>query len=65
MLTGRVVDRNGPWLAERLRELGVDLAHIVVVGDRPEDIAGALRFFRDEGMDLIVTAAASGRPPTT
>jgi nicotinamide-nucleotide amidase len=22
VLTGRVVDRNGPWLAERLRELG-------------------------------------------
>ena len=35
---GRVVDRNGPWLAERLRELGVDIAHIAVVGDRPEDI---------------------------
>ena len=29
VLTGRVADRNGPWLAERLRELGVDLAHIV------------------------------------
>ena len=28
VLTGRVSDRNGPWLAERLRELGVDLAHI-------------------------------------
>ena len=26
VLTGRVSDRNGPWLAERLRELGVDLA---------------------------------------
>ena len=27
VLTGRVSDRNGPWLAERLRELGVDLAY--------------------------------------
>ena len=35
VLTGRVSDRNGPWLAERLRELGVDLETIVVVGDRP------------------------------
>jgi nicotinamide-nucleotide amidase len=60
VLTGRVVDRNGPWLAERLRELGVDIAHIAVVGDRPDDITGALRFFRDEGMDLIVTSGGLG-----
>jgi len=60
VLTGRVVDRNGPWLAERLRDLGVDLAHIAVVGDRPQDIVGALRFFRDEGMDLICTSGGLG-----
>jgi nicotinamide-nucleotide amidase len=60
VLTGRVADRNGPWLAERLRELGVDIAHIAVVGDRPEDIAGVLRFFRDEGMDLVVTSGGLG-----
>ncbi len=60
VLTGRVTDRNGPWLAERLRELGVDIAHIAVVGDRPQDIDGALRFFRDEGMDLVVTSGGLG-----
>ena len=60
VLTGRVTDRNGPWLAERLRELGIDIAHIAVVGDRPEDITGALRFFRDEGMDLVVTSGGLG-----
>ena len=60
VLTGRVVDRNGPWLAERLRERGVDIAHIAVVGDRPADIEGALRFFRDEGMDLVVTSGGLG-----
>ncbi|WP_372790007.1 competence/damage-inducible protein A [Paraconexibacter sp.] len=60
VLTGRVVDRNGPWLAERLRELGVDLAHIAVVGDRPQDITGALRFFRAEGVDLVCTSGGLG-----
>lgn len=60
VLTGRVNDRNGPWLAEQLRQIGVDIAHIVVVGDRPEDIAGALRFFRDESMDLVVTSGGLG-----
>ncbi|MFL5843897.1 MAG: competence/damage-inducible protein A [Solirubrobacteraceae bacterium] len=60
VLTGRVTDRNGPWLAEQLRELGVDIAHNAVVGDRPEDITAALRFFREEGMDLVVTSGGLG-----
>ncbi|HVW19177.1 MAG TPA: competence/damage-inducible protein A [Solirubrobacteraceae bacterium] len=60
VLTGRITDRNGPWLAERLRELGVDVAHVAIVGDRPADIEGALRFFRDEGMDLIITSGGLG-----
>ncbi|MGZ6791237.1 MAG: molybdopterin-binding protein, partial [Mycobacteriaceae bacterium] len=30
VLTGRVADSNGPWLAEQLRQLGVDVGHIVV-----------------------------------
>ena len=60
VLTGRVVDRNGPWLVERLRDLGVDVAHIAVVGDRPADITGALRFFAAEAMDLVVTSGGLG-----
>ncbi|MCW2997797.1 MAG: competence/damage-inducible protein [Solirubrobacterales bacterium] len=60
VLTGRVVDRNGPWVVERLRELGIDVAHIAVVGDRPHDITGALRFFATEGMDLVVTSGGLG-----
>ena len=42
VLTGRVADRNGPWLADRLLELGVELAHITICGDRPADIDGAV-----------------------
>jgi nicotinamide-nucleotide amidase len=60
VLTGRVTDRNGPWLADRLREAGVDLAHIVIVGDRAEDVCGALAWFRELGMDLIVTSGGLG-----
>jgi competence/damage-inducible protein CinA-like protein len=60
VLTGRVADRNGPWLAERLRELGVDLAHIAIVGDRRQDITGALNFFAGQGMDLVVTSGGLG-----
>ncbi|MBA3809838.1 MAG: nicotinamide-nucleotide amidohydrolase family protein, partial [Solirubrobacterales bacterium] len=60
VLSGRVSDRNGPWLAERLRELGVDLAYTTVVGDRPEDMLEALRFMASQGLDLLVTSGGLG-----
>jgi len=60
VLTGRVQDRNGPWVADRLLELGVELAHITICGDRPHDIEAQLRFLADEGVDLIVTSGGLG-----
>ncbi len=60
VLTGRVFDRNGPWLSDRLLELGVDTAAIVVVGDRPEEILRALRFLAGEDCALIVTSGGLG-----
>ena len=60
VLTGRVSDRNGPWLSDRLLELGADTAAIVVVGDRPQEILRALRFLAGEGCALIVTSGGLG-----
>jgi nicotinamide-nucleotide amidase len=60
VLTGRVKDRNGPWLAERLWELGVDLAYTTIVGDRPGDIEAALRFMAGEGLNVILTSGGLG-----
>ncbi|AEV75439.1 competence/damage-inducible protein CinA-like protein [Mycolicibacterium rhodesiae NBB3] len=60
VLTGRVTDLNGPWLADRLLELGVELAHITICGDRPDDIEAQLRFLAAEGVDLIVTSGGLG-----
>ena len=60
VLTGRIADRNGPWISERLAEAGVEVAHILVVGDRPGDLEAALRFLAAEGMDLIVTSGGLG-----
>jgi nicotinamide-nucleotide amidase len=60
VLTGIIADRNGPWLSERLLELGVDPAAIQIVGDRPEDLLAALRFMRAQGMALIVTSGGLG-----
>ncbi|HZO05835.1 MAG TPA: molybdopterin-binding protein, partial [Solirubrobacterales bacterium] len=60
VITGRISDSNGPWVSERLAELGVEVAHILVVADRPDDLEAALRFLAEEGMDLIVTTGGLG-----
>src|SRR6476646_1967520 len=56
VLTGIITDRNGPWLSERLREIGVDAAMIQIVGDRPEDLLAAMQYMRNQGMAVIVTS---------
>jgi nicotinamide-nucleotide amidase len=60
VLTGRISDRNGPWIAERLGELGVEVSHIVCVGDRAPDLQAALRFLGELGVELIVTSGGLG-----
>src|SRR6478672_2843266 len=60
VLTGRVTDRNGPWLAEQLRRLGVDVGHVIVVGDRPEDMRAALTFLAGTGVALVITSGGLG-----
>jgi nicotinamide-nucleotide amidase len=60
VLTGRVADRNGPYLADRLLELGVELSHITLCGDRPADIEAQLRFLADQDLDLIITSGGLG-----
>ncbi|AZG46573.1 competence/damage-inducible protein A [Gordonia insulae] len=60
VLTGRVTDRNGPWVSEQLLDLGVDVAHITICGDRPDDLSAQLRFLAEQRVDLIVTTGGLG-----
>ncbi len=60
VLTGIITDRNGPWLSERLRDLGVDVAMIEVVGDRPGDLLTALEQMAAAGVAVIVTSGGLG-----
>ncbi|GAB2475048.1 competence/damage-inducible protein A [Jatrophihabitans fulvus] len=60
VLTGRVTDRNGPWLAEQLRHAGVDVAEVIVVGDRPDDLRDCLGFLAASGADLVITSGGLG-----
>jgi nicotinamide-nucleotide amidase len=60
VLSGIISDRNGPWLSERLRERGVEVADIVIVADRRADMRAALDFMAREGLDLVVTSGGLG-----
>ena len=60
VLSGIIADRNGPWLSERLRERGVEVANIVIVADRRGDMRAALDFMAAEGLDLVVTSGGLG-----
>jgi molybdenum cofactor synthesis domain-containing protein len=43
VLSAKVRDENGPWAAQRLRELGVRLLAVHVIRDRIEEIAATVR----------------------
>jgi nicotinamide-nucleotide amidase len=60
VLTGRTSDRNSPYLSDRLRELGVDLAYVQIVADRREDMAAALAFMTAQELDLVITSGGLG-----
>lgn len=60
VLSGRVRDRNGPWLADRLAELGVELAHVTICRDRREDMEAQLHFLEEQGVDLVITSGGLG-----
>ncbi len=47
-------------MSAQLLELGVEVAHITVCGDRSDDLLAQLRFLADEGVDLIVTTGGLG-----
>lgn len=59
VLTGRVTDRNGPWVAEQLLGLGIDIGRIVIVGDRPDDLAEVVTQLSADH-DLVFTTGGLG-----
>lgn len=64
LLGGYVTDANSPWLAETLREYGVPLERIHVVGDDAEAIDEALtRELARSRPRLIVTSGGIGSTP--
>ena len=43
LTTGRIVDSNASWIADKLFEIGVDVVCVLTVGDWPERLAWAWR----------------------
>lgn len=60
VLSGAVADRNGPWLSRELYARRVEVAEILIVGDRPSDIQEGLSLMEGQGLQLIVTSGGLG-----
>jgi nicotinamide-nucleotide amidase len=60
VLSGAVTDRNGPWLSRQLYALGIDVAELVIVGDRPVDIEQALEMMQQQALQLVITSGGLG-----
>ncbi len=59
VLSAKIRDENGPWLAKRLRELGVELRSISTVRDRMDDIVEAVDRERKR-VDWLFTSGGVG-----
>src|SRR5437899_625615 len=60
--TGKVVDSNSNYLADKLNEIGVDLVAVLTVGDVPERLEWAWRTAMQMA-DLVLSTGGIG--PTT
>ena len=59
ILSGKFPDENGPFFIRRLREMGIDLARLVVVPDELDTIAQEVRSCSDDH-DLVFTSGGVG-----
>jgi nicotinamide-nucleotide amidase len=60
LVRGGRLDENGPFLARELSSRGIEPERISVIGDRPEQLEGALR----EGLDYDLVLTSGGLGPT-
>ncbi len=61
ILLGQITNSNAQWISERLAEIGVDVLHHQVVGDKEERIANAFRLALSRA-DVVI--ATGGLGPT-
>ncbi len=59
LTTGRIVDTNANWIADKLFELGIDLVAVLTVGDYPDRLAWAWRQALAQA-DLVISTGGIG-----
>jgi nicotinamide-nucleotide amidase len=59
LTTGRIVDTNASWLADKLFELGIDVVAVVTVGDFRERIAWAWERALEQA-DVVISTGGLG-----
>jgi nicotinamide-nucleotide amidase len=59
LTTGRIVDTNSSWIAERLFALGIDVIVVLTVGDYPDRLAWAWRQAL-ELADVVISTGGIG-----
>ena len=59
LTTGRIVDTNANWLADKLFELGIDVTAVLTVGDYPERLEWAWREAVAQA-DLVISTGGIG-----
>src|ERR1700693_4831217 len=57
--TGKVVDSNSNYLADKLSEIGIDLIAVLTVGDVPERLEWAWRSAMELG-DVVLSTGGIG-----
>jgi len=60
VLSGRVVNTNASFLAERLESIGVETIYTVVVGDNKETLVNELNRFNASDYELLITTGGLG-----
>lgn len=61
--SGKKQDKAGAAITERLKKLGVEVAHAGLVADEPEAIAARVKEWSTLGVDLILTTGGTGLSP--
>ena len=59
LTTGRIVDSNASWIADKLFEMGVDVTCVITVGDYPDRLEWAWREAAARA-DLVVSTGGIG-----
>ncbi|MFQ5711179.1 MAG: competence/damage-inducible protein A [Candidatus Geothermarchaeales archaeon] len=60
LLMGETLDTNSNWIARRLREMGISVRRITIVGDDRDEIVNAFSNALNRGSNLIFTTGGLG-----